>query len=384
MNSVERREARFRRRNAEREAKRQQKLSQYDDFERVADFDNLHQAFRSCMRGVSWKESVQRYYADALRNIAETRRKLIAGENIQSGFVEFTIQERGKTRNIKSIHISERVVQKCLCDQVLNPMLTHSLIHDNGASVKGKGVHFAIRRFVLHMTRFYRRNKSNDGYALQIDFSKFFDNVDHEILFGLIGKRIKDLRIMDLVRKFVGVFGDGKSLGMGSQISQVTAIFYPDGLDHFIKEKLGIKYYGRYMDDLYLIHEDMEYLKKCLDEIILFCKNLKITVNEKKTRIVRLSKGVVFLKGRYSLLPSGKVLRRATGDSTRRMKRKLRKFKKFIDAGKMGYGDLRTSYQSWRGNYKRRFDAYHRIRYMDRLYNHLFISDHISTQGGKP
>jgi len=153
MNSMERREARFRRRNAEREAKRQQKLSQYDDFERVVDFDNLHQAFRSCMRGVSWKESVQRYYADALRNIAETRRKLIAGENIQSGFVEFTIQERGKTRNIKSIHISERVVQKCLCDQVLNPMLTHSLIHDNGASVKGKGVHFAIRRFVLHMTR---------------------------------------------------------------------------------------------------------------------------------------------------------------------------------------------------------------------------------------
>ena len=380
MNSVERREARFQRRSAEREAKRQQKFSHYDDFKRIIDFDNLYQASIRCMRGVSWKESVQRYYANALRNIADTRRKLIDGENIQSGFVEFIIRERGKIRNIKSIHISERVVQKCLCDQALTPMLTHSLIHDNGASVKGKGVHFAIRRFILHMTRFYRINKTNNGYALQIDFKKYFDNVDHEILFEMLAQRIKDPHIMALTKKFVSVFGEGKSLGMGSQISQVAAIYYPDRLDHFIKEVLRIKYYGRYMDDLYLIHESKEYLKKCLDEIISFCNTLKITVNIQKTQIVKLSQGVVFLKGRYSLLPSGKVLRRPLKDSTKRMKTKLKKFKGFIETGKMKYSDLRTSYQSWRGNYKRRFNAYHRIRYMDKWYNKLFILDHCQKE----
>jgi hypothetical protein len=58
------------------------------------------------------------------------------------------------------------------------------------------------------------------------------------------------------------------------------------------------------------------------------------------------------------------------------MRRKLRKFKPLIKAGKMNFADLRTAYQSWRGNYMRRFNAHYRIRYMDRLYNELFINIH--------
>jgi hypothetical protein len=378
MNSKERHEARFRRRIADREAKREQKLSQYDDFNRVADIDNLYQAFNSSMRGVAWKESVQRYEANALRNIADTRRKLLAGESVQSGFFEFTLHERGKTRHIKSVHISERIVQKCLCDQVLVPLLSNSLIYDNGASIKGKGTHFAIKRLITHLTRFYKRNgNSNNGYALLVDFSKFFDNIDHNILFDLHEKVIRDERIKELTKNFITVFGNGKSLGLGSQVSQICAIYYPDRLDHFIKEMLRIKYYGRYMDDLYLINESKEYLEQCLNDIQAICGILKITINTKKTRIVKLSQGVDFLKGKYFLLPSGKVLRRPCKDSTKRMRIKLKKFKRLLDAGKMAPKDLRTSYQSWRGNYKRRFNAYRRIRYMDKLYNKLFVSDHI-------
>jgi hypothetical protein len=111
MTGAERHEARYQRRKAGRAAKRQGKLSQYDNFERVADADNLYSAFRESMKGVAWKESVQRYEANAVRNIAETRRKLLAGESVQNGFVEFTLHERGKVRQIKSVHISERVVQ---------------------------------------------------------------------------------------------------------------------------------------------------------------------------------------------------------------------------------------------------------------------------------
>jgi hypothetical protein len=376
MNSEERHEARFRRRKAEREAKRQQKLSPYDEFNRLVDIDNLHKAMTRSMRGVSWKESVQRYYANAMRNLMETRGKLLAGENIQKGFVEFTLHERGKIRHIKSVHISERIVQKCLCDEVLVPILSHSLIHDNGASVKGKGVHFAIQRFVVHLTRFYRQHKTNDGYALLIDFSKFFDNINHEILFAMIDEKVQDRRIRELIRVFVSVFGDGKSLGLGSQISQISAIYYPDRLDHFIKEKLQIHYYGRYMDDLYLLHKDKSYLSYCLNEILRVCKDLKIKVNIKKTKIMKLSEPMLFLKGKYSLLPSGKVIRRPCRDSTIRMRRKLLKFKGLLDKGSMSYADLRTSYQSWRGNFRRRFTAYHRLRYMDNLYNQLFIYNH--------
>jgi hypothetical protein len=376
MVSGKRQEARYERRKARREAKRETKLKPHDDFSQVTDVDNLYAAFKSSMRGVAWKESVQRFEANAMRNILGLRRKLLTGENIQHGFVEFDLRERGKIRHIRSIHISERIVQKCLCDNVLTPILTYPLIYDNGASVKGKGVHFAIRRLIHHLSRFYRKNGfSNDGYALLIDFSRFFDNVRHDVLFALMERYISDPGILDLTRRFISVFGPGKSLGLGSQVSQNAAIFYPNKVDRTAKGKLRIKFYGRYMDDMYLIHADKDYLRFCLEEIEKVCDTLGIIINRKKTRIVKLSSGVDFLQGKYRLLPTGKILRLPGKDSSKRMRRKLKKFKPLIQAGKMNFTDLRAAYQSWRGNYLKRFNAHYRIGYMDKLYNALYVNN---------
>jgi hypothetical protein len=101
VTSVERKAARFQRRKAAREAKRNDCLMRYDDFNRITDTDNLYASFNRSKRGVSWKESVQRYEANAIRNIAATRGKLIAGESVQSGFREFTLNERGKNKAYK-------------------------------------------------------------------------------------------------------------------------------------------------------------------------------------------------------------------------------------------------------------------------------------------
>ncbi|MDR0403590.1 MAG: hypothetical protein LBH35_08400 [Treponema sp.] len=202
MTSAERHATRYERRKARREAKRNESLKPYDDFSQITGADNLYTSFKRSRRGVAWKESVQRYEANALRNIAETRRKLLAGENIQSGFVEFDLRERGKIRHIKSVHISERVVQKCLCDYALVPLLSRPLIYDNGASMKGKGVLFALRRLIVHLSRFYRANGfSNNGYALLVDFKRFFDNVRHDILFGLLDRHVADPRLRELTRR---------------------------------------------------------------------------------------------------------------------------------------------------------------------------------------
>jgi len=376
MNGTERREARYLRRKAAREAKRNDRLSQYDDFNRVTNFDNLYKALKECMRGVNWKESSQRFAMDAMRNTLETRRKLINGENIHMGYVKFKLRERGKERDISSEHIWNRRINKCLCNESLVPILTNSLIYDNGASVKGKGVHFALRRLICHLTKYYRQNKTNEGYALLVDFTKYFESVDHAVLFSLLDEKIRDKRLLYLTKSLLSAVGGGKSLGLGSQVSQICAIFLPNKLDHYIKEKLQIKFYGRYMDDLYLIHESKEYLKKCLKEIQEICGQLKLTINMKKTGITKLSQGMTFLKGRYSLLPTGRVLRRPGKESGKRMRRKLGKFKKLLDNKKMNYADITASYQSWRGNYKKRFDAFHRVRQMDKYYNELFIKEH--------
>jgi hypothetical protein len=379
MNSYERRQARYKRRVEKREAKRQNKASLYDNFENVADPDNLYTAFKKSRREVSWKESIQRYEMNLFRNIAETRRKLLAEENLAHGFVEFDLIERGRPRHIKSVHISERVPQKCLCDTVLVPVISRLLVYDNGASLKNKGLHFAINRLITHMGKFYRANgNSNDGYCLSVDFSKYFDSIRHEILFKQQDKIFRDKRIMKLIRDFVSPFGNGVSLGLGSQVSQISAILYPNRMDHYIKEVLRIKYYGRYMDDFYIIHKDKDYLKYCQSEIQRICETLGITVNQKKSKIIKLKHGIKFLKGNYSLTETGRIVRRADPESRKRMRRKLKKFKGLFEAGKMSCGDIYDGYQSWRGNYLKRFNAYHTVRRMDSLYNRLFIYNHQS------
>ncbi len=375
--SDRRHEMRYQRRRARREARRAEAVGRCDDFNRVADADNLCRAFKKARRGVAWKESVQRYEASLLPNVLEAKRKLLAGEDVRRGFVEFTVNERGKMRNIRSVHISERVVQKCLCEQVLSPILERPLIYDNGASIKGKGTQFALSRLTAHLRRFYRENgNSNEGYALIIDFRKFFDSIDHRALARELAPRIRDRRVRNLLWSFIQAFGPEKSLGLGSEISQICAVFFPNRLDHIIKERLRVRYYGRYMDDLYLIHRDKGFLKDCLREIRSVCAGLGITLHDGKTRIVRLSQGVNFLKGRYFLKNTGKIVRLPSRDSTVRMRRKLKKYKALCQRGKMTAQDIRTSYQSWRGCFRKRFDAYYKIKRMDGLYDALFIHDH--------
>lgn len=84
--------------------------------------------------------------------------------------------------------------------------------------------------------------------------------------------------------------------------SQVLAIFFLSDLDHFIKEKLNIKYYCRYQDDACLYHPSKEYLKYCLEEISAFLKGENLQLNN-KTRIYKSTNNFVFLgrnvNGRY-------------------------------------------------------------------------------------
>lgn len=377
MTSEERRKGRRERREAERKKKHEDYIRKYNDFNLVLDLDNLKAAYRKSRRGVAWKESVQRYDLFLMSNLAETKQKLARGESISKGFVEFDIHERGKMRHIRSVHISERVVQKCLCDNVLTPLMTRSLIYDNGASIKNKGIHFAMNRLRCHLSRFYRENGNNNGYALVIDFSKYFDNILHEKLFEMQKKNITDERIFELYKSFVTVFGDGISLGLGSQVSQISAISYPNKLDHYCKEVLRVRYYGRYMDDTYLIHKDKKHLEHCLTEIKRICDELGIKLNAKKTCIVPLDEGFWFLKGKYILLPSGKIVCKAKRDGIIRMKRKLKSFKKKYDLGLMPKEDVYTSYQSFRSHLLH-FDSYYLVKNMDNFYKGLFHEENIT------
>lgn len=368
MTSEERHEARHQRRKARREEKRLA-MSDALDFDKVFTYKHLYQAYKKCRRGVAWKASTQKYIAQAPLEVYQTYERLQKGKFKTDGFYEFDLHERGKKRHIRSVTMRERVVQRCLCDRSLVPMVGRSFVYDNGASLENKGYHFTMNRLVRHLQWHYRKHGA-EGYILLFDFSKFFDNVSHDIIKEKLSKLYDDERMYKMIAHFVEAFGD-KGMGLGSQISQTLALLSANRLDHVIKEELRIKCYGRYMDDGYLIHPDKKYLQGCLDRIKEVCRECGITINEKKTQIVKLTHGFIWLKARVYLTESGKIIKKIYKRSITKMRQKLKDFKRLVEAGKMTLDDVKISVQCWLA-YALHFDACGTVKSMVALVYQLF------------
>lgn len=368
MNSEERRAARRARREEERARKRAER-SDGLTLESVADMNALYRAQREAARGVGWKASTQRYQIDWLLNINRMRRDLMTGRDFHRGFHEFDIVERGKKRHISSVHFSERVPQKSLTQNVLIPALRPSLVDRNAANIKGKGVSYSLNALKRDLVRHYAKH-GKDGYILLVDFADYFASIDHGAVKSMIARYVDDPGARDLALRFVDVQGE-RGLGLGSEPNQIEAVSLPNAIDHFVTEMLGVEAYGRYMDDSYMIHGSKQYLRVCLALVKERCAALGITVNDRKTRIVKLSRGFVFLKKKIFYGENGKVVMRPCRDSITRERRKLKKMRAMVERGVMTMEDVLLSYQSWRGSLSG-LDAHGTKLSMDALFRDLF------------
>lgn len=128
-------------------------------------------------------------------------------------------------------------------------------------------------------------------------------------MLGLIRKKISDRRTLRLMEKIVKAYATspGKGMPLGALTSQLFANVYLDPLDHFIKERLGAKFYLRYLDDFVILHDSRQQLERYKSEIEQFAANeLKLGLHPQKTSILPLHHGVRLLGfrifGRYRLL----------------------------------------------------------------------------------
>lgn len=367
---------------------------------KISNANVLMDSYFKCRKNSIWKNSVQQYETNLLKNIRKTQLELQNKTYRQSDFDNFYLCERGKERYVRSISFYDRVVQRALCDQ-LTPIVRPYLIYDNGASLKNKGIEFARKRIENHLHKYYRKY-GNSGYVLTIDFRKFYDNIMHKPLMEMYNKIIDDEDIIKLISHLVDSFSIDisnyditekdlfdsltyakentnktgevfmhKSLGIGSQISQISGVLYPAQIDNYCKIVKGIKYYGRYMDDTYILSNDKEYLKDLLEEITKICDKLGIFINKKKTQIFRIDKGFTFLKIKYRLTDTGHLVKIPVKGTFVRERRKLKYFKRMLDNKEMEYHDIETQYKSWRGSLLR-YDCHRTLRNMDKLYYELF------------
>ena len=367
MTSEQRHEARYQRRKAERLKHRAVYQKTYDE---VFTYENLYKAYRKCILGVGWKTSIQSVRAQAPVYIYDIYDIIRKDKYRMSRYVEFDIFERGKPRHIQSVYIRDRIIQRCLADNLIVPTLTRSFIYDSGACIKGKGIHFQRQRFKQQILDFIKKN-GRQGYILQYDFSKFFANLDHDTVKRLIRKYIDDGKCLAMIDNFVDSFEGDKGLGLGSVMSYLFALMVANELDHFVKEKLGCKQYGRYMDDGYLFCRSLDEAKEWLNAIEAKWRELHIILNKNKTQIVKLTHCFVYLKRKYQITDNGKIIVTPSNNSFVRMKRKIRKLNKKVEAGLLSDKDITQSFNSWKSSIS---DT--------KCYNKLLSVQLLMSQGG--
>ena len=272
-------------------------------YPKLCSYKNLEKAFKKASKGKNSKFYVIEFRKNLNKNLLVLKRKLEFETYKPSPLVKFTIRDP-KTRLIRKSIFKDRIVHHAIVN-ILEPIYEKIFIDDSYANRVNKGSITALKRFDTFKRKVSKNgrlvphafnNNMTKGYIFKADIRKFFDSVDQAKLISILKRKIKDERIIWLIIKILKNF-DNKKIGMplGNMTSQFFANVYLNDLDYFVKHKLKMKYYIRYVDDFVILHEDGKKLEECQNKISKYLKNLRLELHPDKSKISSMYKGVNFL-----------------------------------------------------------------------------------------
>jgi len=316
----------------------------------VCSFDNLYKAMRHCKQNVMWKDSVAGFVKNGLANIYRLQSSLEDDTYKIDRYTHFKVYEP-KERDIVSTRIKDRVFQRSFCANYFYEQMTKSFIYDNVACQIGKGNEFGRKRLVSHLQRFYRKH-GTDGWVLKIDIKNFFGSTPHSLALKAVTDHVSNPWAVKMVKQVIDSYNHGEDpevgMGLGSEMTQLIQLAVLNELDHYIKERLRIKHYIRYNDDMILIHEDKDYLKECKKVIAKWLSDHALRIHPKKTQLFKVTQSIRFLGFRYRLTDTGKVIMTLLPEKVAHERRKLTRLVAKADEGVLTRDDVDVCYQSWK------------------------------------
>lgn len=350
-------------------------------FEKICNFENLLKAYYLARIGNHYKEAAVRFNFYLESNLFKIRQELLDGSFVTNPYKHFLVTEP-KLRQISAPDFRDRVVQHALVS-VIEPIFDPTFIADDYACRINKGTHYALRRIkkFLQASRSYY-GKDKEIYILKCDIKKFFPSISWDVLLVVIKKKIGCQRTFDLIEKIITthrVYGEldkrrnnsqldlfeevvkeepvsvinRRGLPIGNLTSQLFANVYLNELDQYVKHILREKWYGRYMDDFFIISADKEHLKIIKEQINQFViQTLKMTLHPKKSCIQKTKDGVCFVG--YRVFWDHILIR---GSTLLRFQKKYRKKMKLFKKGLLPLEKLILCQQSFCGHLKHA-DAY--------------------------
>lgn len=330
------------------------------------------------------KVKLSRFEYNYVSNIVYIK-NVLEDKSYTPGRYNIFIIKEPKVRLIMSQNVIDKIINHVVSEYFLVRVFDNTLIRENVATRSGKGTHYGIRL----LKKYINELKQGDFYILKFDISKYFYNLDHNIIKDILKKKIKDKDALRLLFKIIDStdykyinkrindlkqqeidkiinsnssnkdklikdienipeYKVGKGLPIGNMSSQFLAILYLNELDHFIKDKLNLKYYIRYMDDGVILHKDKEYLKYCLDEITKMLDKYKLKLNS-KTQIVNCKEGFEFLGFRY-VIKNKRLIIKIRNQTKRRFKRKMKTMYRLVDENKITQKDVIQVENSYLGH----------------------------------
>lgn len=334
-------------------------------YENMISYNNILSVYKKIKNSTKNKKDVYNYELNLNQNLLDTLFSLSKSTYVFSKYNIFLVREP-KYRLIMSESFPDKVVNHLFSKYVLSYALQSTLINSNVATRKDKGSKEAYRLFIKYTNKLIYEKKKN--YVLKIDISKYFYNINHNILMNMVSEKIKDERVLNMLKvildttdndyinktilsvvnreiykvnklnistsekeklinelKSIPLYRKGYGLPIGNMSSQILAVFFLNKVDHFIKEKLGCKYYIRYMDDLVILGNDKEELKNIFESVSKYIESFDLNVN-KKSGIYSLSNSVNFLGYNFKVF-NNKLIIRYRSDTIKRVNKRLKNLK---------------------------------------------------------
>ena len=317
----------------------------------VIDWSNLLLSTKKAQKGKRFRDNVLAFNYNLEPELFKLQAELTDKTYTPGKYRSFRIYDP-KPRLISAAPYRDRVVHHALCN-IIVPLIERSFIHDSYANRVGYGTHRALRRFI----GFARSSR----YVLQCDIRKYFPSIDHEILKQIIRHKIKcsdTLWLIDMIidssnpqEPVLEYFpGDDlltpvlrrHGLPIGNLTSQFFANVYLNDFDHFIKEKLKVKKYLRYVDDFALFGEDREFLTYARQEIEKYLTALRLVIHPIKSQLFETCQGANFVG--FRVLPDRVRVR---NDNLRRSRKRLKQLQIDYGRGEISLKELIQRLQSW-------------------------------------
>ena len=191
-----------------------------DLYDRLCSFENLELAYQKARKHKTLKKYVIEFEKDLVSNLEQLRTELMLHSYAPKPLINFIVRDP-KTRKISKSDFRDRVIHHALCN-IIEPMFDKSFIHDSFANRLNKGSLKALERFD-EFKRKVSMNNTRRCYVLKADIKKYFDEVDHDVLINIIKNKVKDNRIMWLVRKIISNRAIDSQVGGGGDTSKKHA-----------------------------------------------------------------------------------------------------------------------------------------------------------------